>query len=194
MSRLARHTLLVVAYVVAIGALSIVIDRAAVASTSIPVATGFSFPVGDPLTGAGHAVVKAFCASGGSRGSHLGDDIAAVDAPVHAAAAGRVVVARFAGGWDGVVLVEHRLEDGTMLFTQYGHLASVDVRPGQGVARGQRLGVSGPPGERPSTVKHLHFEVKRLATIGAGWSVRTPCPPSGYLDPLGFLQASASAG
>lgn len=194
MRRLAVLGLLVAVYVAAVAVVVTVVDRAAVAATAVPAADGFSFPVGDPLTGAGHRVIRAFCSSGGSRGYHLGDDIAAADVPVRAAATGRVVVARFAGDWDGVVLVEHRLPGGSTVFTQYGHLQSVEVRPGQVVVREQELGVSGPPDARTSIVKHLHFEVKRLPTIGAGWSSHDPCPPGGYLAPSAFVRASPPPG
>lgn len=195
MTRTARVALLAAAYVAAIAVTAIaVLDRAVEASTSIPVADGFEFPVGDPRTGAGPRDIRAFCSNGGSRGYHLGDDLGVVDQPVRAAAAGRVVVARFDGEWDGDVLVEHRLESGATVFTQYGHLQSITVEPGQDVARGEQVGVSGPPPEHLAVYKHLHFEVKRLATTGAGWSAETPCPPNGYLDPLAFVRSSRPAG
>jgi len=41
----------------------------------------------------------------------------------------------------------------------YAHFASVRVRPGQRVGKGQRIGLAGCTGSCSST--HLHFEVKR---------------------------------
>ncbi|MGZ8687874.1 MAG: peptidoglycan DD-metalloendopeptidase family protein, partial [Gaiellaceae bacterium] len=167
----------------------VVLDRAVEASTSIPMADGFDFPIGDPGTRGGLPGVRDFCESGGSRGYHLGDDLRAVDVPVRAAAAGRVVVAGFHDGWDGVVLIEHRLETGATVFTLYGHLQTVDVSAGEDVARGSGVGISGPPAGK-AELEHLHFEVKTLATIGSGWSAHTPCPPGGYLDPTAFVRSS----
>ncbi len=190
MTRPVRTALFVAAYVaVLVGISAVVLDRAAASWASVPVADGFDFPVGDPDTGAGYSDVTAFCASGGSRGFHMGEDIGVVDLPVRAAAAGRVVVARFHGGWDGVVLIEHRLESGKTVFTEYGHLQRIDVRAGQDVARDDRIGVSGPPHGTAPEREHLHFEVKTLATIGSGWSAHTPCPSGGYLDPAAFVRS-----
>jgi len=99
-TRSVRIALLVAVYVAVIAGIAVtVLDRAVEASASIPVADGFDFPVGDPATGGDFRRTTDFCESGGSRGYHIGDDIGAVDAPVRAAATGRVVVARFHGGW-----------------------------------------------------------------------------------------------
>lgn len=75
--------------------------------------------------------------------------------PVVATAAGKVV---FAGGnpccsYGLNVRVEH--PGGAM--SLYAHLATVEVREGQEVAQGQRLGLSGNTGF--STGAHLHFEL-----------------------------------
>lgn len=185
-----RTMLLVAAYVAAVAAIAVVVvDRVSAESASIPRADVFSFPVGDPATGAGAPVVAAFCESGGGRGHHIGLDAGVVDVQVHAAADGRVVTAGFRGGWDGVVLIEHRLESGKTVYTQYGHLQKVEVKAGQDVERGETIGVSGPPGDGAAEEKHLHFEVKTLPTIGSGWSAGG-CPPSGYLDPTAFVRSS----
>jgi len=75
--------------------------------------------------------------------------------PVGAAAAGRVLAA----GWDpsgfgNRVLIDH----GHGLQTLYGHLERVLVKPGQVVAAGQEIGLSGNTGN--STGPHLHFGVR----------------------------------
>ena len=189
MTRSLTPTLLIAGYVVVVGAITAVaVDRAGGAASSIVAADGFEAPVGNPASGGEYATIVDFCDSGGSRGYHLGDDIDVADVPVHAAATGRVVAAGFRSGWDGVVLIEHRLVDGTTVFTQYGHLQTVDVGAGDDVVRGGAIGVSGPP-DGDAVGKHLHFEVKTLATVGSGWSPHTPCPPSGYEDPAAFLSS-----
>lgn len=182
--------LLVVGYLAVVVTITFVaVDHARGTANSIVWARGFEAPVGDPDSRGDYATVFRFCQSGGSRGFHLGDDIDVVDAAVRAAANGRVVSAGFRRGWDGVVLVEHRLVDGPnrTVYTLYGHLQKISVHEGDDVVAGGAIGISGPPGNGP-IVKHLHFEVKTLPTIGSGWSPHTPCPPGGYLDPAEFLR------
>ncbi len=185
------RALLVAAYVALIVVTTtIAVDNARETASSIVWARGFEAPVGDPDSKGDYPTVRRFCESGGSRGFHLGDDIDVVDAPVRAAANGRVVYAGFRRGWDGVVLVEHRPIGEPTVYTLYGHLQDVAVHEGDDVVAGGSIGVSGPPGNGP-IVKHLHFEVKTLPTLGSGWSPHTPCPPSGYLDPAEYLRTHA---
>jgi peptidoglycan hydrolase-like protein with peptidoglycan-binding domain len=90
------------------------------------------------------------------RGFHAGVDLpAGAGTPVAAAAAGRVVWAGYRrGGWGLLVTIAHR--DG--LRTMYAHLSHVDVRLGQRVQAGSRVGRVGATGE--ATGPHLHFEVR----------------------------------
>lgn len=79
------------------------------------------------------------------------------DAPVFAAAGGKVIVARgsgYNGGYGKYVVVAH--SNGTQ--TLYGHLSSVSVSVGDVVFSGQHLGTLGNTGR--STGPHLHFEVR----------------------------------
>ena len=80
-----------------------------------------------------------------------------VGTPIMAAAAGEIIIAR-ASGWNGgygkYVGISHY--NGTQ--TIYGHLSQVYVDPGQMVAQGQVIGLSGNTGN--STGPHLHFEVR----------------------------------
>ncbi len=90
---------------------------------------------------------------------HSGVDLAApMDAPVYAAHAGTVTVARQRGGY-GLYLVVNR--DGR-LSTLYGHLDLPLVRTGEQVVSGQVIALMGSSGN--STGPHLHFEV-RLAGV-----------------------------
>lgn len=78
-------------------------------------------------------------------------------APIVAAAAGDVVVAR-SGGWNGgygsYVVISH--SNGSQ--TLYSHMSEVDAYDGEHVEQGQVIGKVGTTGE--STGAHVHFEIR----------------------------------
>jgi murein DD-endopeptidase MepM/ murein hydrolase activator NlpD len=83
---------------------------------------------------------------------HLGFDLASLErAPVQAANAGRVVLARYLGIFGNCVVVDH----GYGLMSLYAHLSSIGVKDGDAVGRGQELGRSGATGLAGGD--HLHF-------------------------------------
>ena len=85
---------------------------------------------------------------------HSGIDIKAqMGTPVHAPAAGTVVVAGPAHEYGTAVMLDH----GQDIKTLYGHLSKVSVRPGQKVERGTLLAYSGNTGR--SSGPHLHYEI-----------------------------------
>jgi len=85
---------------------------------------------------------------------HAGKDFAAYrNAPIVAPAAGEVVYAGWRAGYGRTVEVDH----GYGFRTRYGHLHSIDVRRGDEVELGQRLGGMGSTGR--STGTHLHYEI-----------------------------------
>ena len=85
---------------------------------------------------------------------HSGIDIKAqMGTPVHAPAAGTVVVAGPAHEYGTAVMLDH----GQDIKTLYGHLSKVSVRPGQKVERGMLLAFSGNTGR--SSGPHLHYEI-----------------------------------
>lgn len=94
----------------------------------------------------------------GPRGNrfHTGIDYPApTGASVVAAASGRVTFAApSSGGWGRLVIVSH----GNGATTLYAHLSRVEVRVGQWVVAGRRIGRVGSSGK--STGPHLHFEVR----------------------------------
>ena len=86
---------------------------------------------------------------------HKGIDWAvATGTSVVAANAGRVVTAGWVSGYGYAVYIDHG--DGRQ--TRYGHLSKVLVKPGQYVAQGERIALSGNTGR--STGPHLHFEIR----------------------------------
>ncbi len=104
---------------------------------------------------------------------HKGMDFrAATGTPVHAANSGVVVLARPLYYEGNCVVVDH----GLGLFTISMHLSRIDVREGEHVAQGQRVGLSGATGR--VTGPHLH------------WAVRWQ---GAYLDPAKLLRLDLNA-
>ncbi len=86
------------------------------------------------------------------RQDHLGFDLAVTaHAPVPAANRGVVLHARFFGIYGNCVVLDH----GYGLMSLYGHLASIAVKEGQQVERGEVLGTTGQTGLAGGD--HLHF-------------------------------------
>jgi hypothetical protein len=77
-------------------------------------------------------------------------------APIHAANAGRVVLASdlYMGG--KTVIIDH----GLGVFSGYGHMSALRVKRGETVANGQTIGLCGSTGR--STGPHLHWSVRIL--------------------------------
>jgi murein DD-endopeptidase MepM/ murein hydrolase activator NlpD len=95
---------------------------------------------------------------GGGQEFHNGIDLVNgnLSTPILAAEAGIVRISGSYPAWYGnYVVIEHA----NGIFTGYGHLASLAVREGQQVTKGQRLGIIGTTG--PSTGIHLHFQFFR---------------------------------
>jgi murein DD-endopeptidase MepM/ murein hydrolase activator NlpD len=100
---------------------------------------------------------------------HSGQDFVAYrNAPILAAGPGRVVYAGWRSGYGRTVEIDH----GYGFMSRYGHLNSIDVRRGDTVQAGQRIGGMGSTGRSTST--HLHYEV---------WNNRQT------LDPERFMRA-----
>ena len=74
--------------------------------------------------------------------------------PITATADGVVKQAGRQGGYGNLVIIQHDFG----IETYYAHLNSIDVRSGQRVSRGQRIGGMGTTGA--STGVHLHYEVR----------------------------------
>jgi murein DD-endopeptidase MepM/ murein hydrolase activator NlpD len=83
---------------------------------------------------------------------HLGFDLAVTAAiPIVAANDGRVLHADYLGIYGNCVIIDH----GFGVQSLYGHLSSMDVKPGDEVRRGQAIGRSGMTGLAGGD--HLHF-------------------------------------
>jgi murein DD-endopeptidase MepM/ murein hydrolase activator NlpD len=114
-------------------------------------------PIGQPIPGA--ALSSPFGLrndplSGGA-GFHPGFDLTATfGTPIHAAAAGVVVIVGDCGGYGNCVVIDH----GASLATLYAHQSQVFVGVGEHVDAAQVIGLVGATGL--ATGPHLHFEVR----------------------------------
>jgi murein DD-endopeptidase MepM/ murein hydrolase activator NlpD len=106
--------------------------------------------------------------NGKPRSSHEGADLSAPEgAPVSAPGPGRVALADNLYFSGGTVILDH----GAGLFTMYFHLSRIDVKAGDVVASGSRIGAVGATGR--ATGPHLH------------WGARLN---RARINPLGLLQ------
>ncbi|MFI6288707.1 M23 family metallopeptidase [Streptomyces sp. NPDC051018] len=109
--------------------------------------------------------------------NHSGQDFAVpTGTPVKSVGAGTVVKAGPNGAGDGpaygnAVVVKHN----NGKYSQYAHLSSVNVVPGQIVKAGQKIALSGNTGN--SSGPHLHFEIRTTPNYGSS------------VDPVSFLRS-----
>lgn len=109
---------------------------------------------------------------------HSGQDLVSQPGPgpVVAIGPGRVAFAGVSrGGYGNYVDVQHA----GGITSRYAHLARIDVRQGQPVRAGERLGVEGSTGT--STGNHLHLEilVRGVATDPVPWMLSHGAPLNG---------------
>jgi len=91
----------------------------------------------------------------GQQKAHLGVDYAApTGTPVRTVGDGVVTFAGVQRGYGNVIEVQHRNQQTTL----YAHLSRIDVRKGQKISQGERIGAVGSTGV--STGPHLHFEFR----------------------------------
>ena len=157
---------------------------------SLPVASEFDTPLRPP-DGAGATVTLPFLYAG----QHLGEDWAtakgdaALGEPVYSVADGWVSVAQdFQNAWGKVVFICYRTGEArwpAFVEVMYAELDTIDVKSGDLVKRGQKIGsVGNAGGTYPA---HLHWEVRQTVGLGVGpgFSSRR----DGWLEPSDFLNA-----
>ncbi|MFE9116561.1 transglycosylase family protein [Streptomyces sp. NPDC007172] len=109
-------------------------------------------------------------------GYHTGVDFpVSTGTSVKAVTSGTVVAAGWGGSYGYQVVIHH--PDGR--YSQYAHLSAVNVKTGQKVNTGQRIGRSGATGN--ATGPHLHFEIRTGPAYGSD------------VDPLAYLRAGGVA-
>lgn len=91
---------------------------------------------------------------GSSVEGHKGLDFRGeIGSPIKSTAKGKVIFAGVKGGYGKCVIVQHE----NNLQTLYAHLSAIDVKEGEKVALGDRVGKLGNTGR--STGPHLHYEI-----------------------------------
>ncbi|MDD2961275.1 MAG: M23 family metallopeptidase [Muribaculaceae bacterium] len=86
---------------------------------------------------------------------HEGLDFAAdTGTPIYATGNGKVIEAEWNSGYGNMIDISH----GYNYVTRYAHLSKIDVKAGQEVKRGDKIGEVGNTGK--STGSHLHYEVR----------------------------------
>lgn len=141
------------------------------------VLAGLPIAHGMPILGYGWVVQPTI----GKVAFHSGIDLAApVGTPVSAIGEGTVAFAGNQGNYGAMVVVNHA--EG--LQTRYGQLASLQVKVGQSLRRGQVIGTVGISGKPSSPEPHLHFEVRSRSKLG--WVAENPM---NYLPNLGSDRA-----
>lgn len=165
------------------------------AAVRIKLADGFDFPVGKPDA-------RGYYKARGLRlraPIHFGEDWNGTGGgdsdlhdPIYACADGVVTFAYDVRlGWGRVVIIRHAYRDqktGQVKFCDslYGHLRKMDVKIGDRVVRGQRIGTMG--NNRGMYAAHLHFEIRHNIYVGMQ---RTSVAKtlSNWADPTAFIRA-----
>lgn len=156
-------------------------------SATVPRATRFDLPLGSEHGALVYNAQKFWEMNEKRGGRHTGDDLNGIGGmnsdlgdPVFSVADGLVLyAAEPSPGWGKLILVAHCALDGRLLQSMYAHLDRIEVKSGDLVARGSRIGTVGTAnGYYPA---HLHFEMREShgIDIGGGYSLY----PLNRLDP-----------
>lgn len=111
---------------------------------------------------------------------HTGIDLVVIsigNPKICAVLGGKVVVSKAGNtGYGNYVVIEHTLEDNSIIYTLYAHMkqGTIMVAEGSEIQEGQVLGIMGSTGN--STGAHLHFEIR----VGENSSSKT-------VDPFPYL-------
>jgi murein DD-endopeptidase MepM/ murein hydrolase activator NlpD len=89
---------------------------------------------------------------------HTGTDFAVGDGFSHAADKGRVLFTIVSVAYGNFTVIDHGTINGRHITTAYAHQARFLVKPGDAIAKGQKIGIIGSTGY--ATGPHLHFEVR----------------------------------
>ncbi|HEY0514043.1 MAG TPA: M23 family metallopeptidase [Thermoanaerobaculia bacterium] len=158
--------------------------------------TAWSFALPRPDFVAGSYEGRTFL----SPANHLGEDSAhRHHDSVHAIADGVVEEACAATGYGRVVVVGHRLPDGSHVCSIYGHLCGHAgyplARDGARVRLGDVVGYIGNRHENGDGLEHLHLGLRKGRYDGefCGYARWPHCTPKHYHPPTEFIRARGGA-
>ncbi|AKB75160.1 Phage protein [Methanosarcina lacustris Z-7289] len=191
------------AVIVALLILTPGVAYAAVTTSDVPISDGFDYPVGIP-TGDGYRHGQTIGGNDGwdfleDEGSvlHPGEDWngngggdSDLGDPVYAVSNGRIIAAtNYGSGWGNIILIEHRLQDGTIVWSNYAHLRDINVVSGN-VQRGQQIGTIG-KGYNNEYNAHLHFEIRKNNLAPDAWVTGQDKTQifTNYYDPSDFISS-----
>jgi len=158
-------------------------------------ARGFIFPVGTewkrPGDGNEYSITQGYCVYNSSYGYHTGVDLAngSAGGSVKSVANGQIVDKESGSGWGNMIRIEHRLPNGEIWYSQYGHMLDGSMTSkgiGAWVQMGETIGQVGSTGI--STGPHLHLEIKTVNTDGPGYVPNPTCDSYNYREPLQFIR------
>ena len=166
-------------------------------TAEIPVSHRFDPPMGTEHGGLVYNAQKYWDMNEKRGGHHTGDDLNGIGGmntdlgdPIYSTADGLVLYAgEPSPGWGKLVVVAHKTPDGKTLHSMYAHLNRIDVRIGDLISRGGKLGTVGTAsGYYPA---HLHFEMRASdgVDIGAGYGA----DPLNRLDPVATVNSMRNA-
>ena len=152
---------------------------AASSDAAAPSSTTTTSGAAAPLAKGSYRIGAAFGATGSWSRYHTGQDFAASSGtPVYAATSGTVISGNV-GSWAGNYVVI-RAADGSS--TLYAHMSGTDVKVGQQVTAGQKIGNVGSTGR--SFGAHLHFEYYPSGVTPG--DVYSATNPMSYLRSIGI--------
>jgi len=162
---------------------------------------GFDFPCGAP-DGRGYYIAAGLAEAAYHQrfnAWHTGEDwnatrppLGDVDLgdPIHAIATGEVTVADyFVPSWGNIILVRHKMPDGTQVWSQYAHCQQMMVQAGDQVVRGQQIGAIG-KGAGNRYPAHLHFEIRLRDLQPNAWGWTRKQVLENYAHPTEFIRAN----
>ena len=159
-----------------------VFTDSSISTSDVPISDGFDFPVGAPdgknyshgitgVPGTGWDFLEyngEVFHPGEDWNGENGEDSDFGDL-VYAISNGRVVAAKFyKGNLGNVIVIEHRLQDGSTVWSQYAHLNEILVKENDLVKRGQKIGTIGKGGNN-NLPAHLHFEIRKNLLNPNAW-------------------------
>ncbi|SRX73358.1 murein hydrolase activator EnvC family protein [Aequorivita antarctica] len=154
--------------------------------TKINFTDGFDYPVGKP-DAKGYYNAQKFTVN-----NHLGDDWNGIGGgntdlgdPIYSIANGYVVFAENKKwGWGNVIRIIHYIDKKTSVESVYAHCNTINVKEGDYVIKGQKIGSIG--NNDGQYLAHLHLELRDEIglPVFVGYSSNT----KGYLNPSEYIK------